>query len=480
MKSFRSAKGSNINIQDNFLVFLNDVLQVPGSGYQFAGGSVITFTEAPKSGDTCKIIFYRGSGSIDVIERNILETVKLGDGLTIGYDAGLGQSPTLQESERTVNFIESESTNLVKTLPYYGPGLSNNPITLRPVTWCRQTEDKIIDEKEVGKDRILYEASIYPSSYLIQSVGIGSTIAFVDTIRPFFNPINENDISLTFQKDIAILSQDSKVAAAATAIVSIAGTISSIQISDGGFGYTSSPTVTIENAVGFGSTAVGIASITAGIVTSISITGPGTGYTSTNVPNVLISPPAFSVEENTVNSYEGDFGIITGVSTTSVGVASTGVVFDFVIPNDSPLRNSSITGVTTVSGITTGYYFVVHRSNVGKGVTSLNSNGSTIGIGTTFLDNVYQAVAVSIAQTAVPGLGITHVAKVTVSLSSYNNLSGMGYSSFFGEYSWGRISLGSRKKESAYNAYVTNGYVGIATGTMIRRNSPLKYLNYIS
>ena len=478
LRSFRSSKGSNINIQDNFLVFLNDVLQVPGSGYQFTGGSVITFTEAPKSGDTCKVIFYRGSGSIDVIERNILETVKLGDGLTIGYDPGLGQSPILQEDERTVNSIES--TDLVKTLPYYGPGLVNNPTTLRPVTWCRQTEDKIIDEKEVGKDRILYEASIYPSSYLIQSVGIGSTVAFVDTIRPFFNPINENDTSLIFQKDIVIIPQENKVAAAATAVVSTAGTISSVQISDGGFGYTNTPTVTIENAVGFGSTAVGIASITAGIVTSISITGPGTGYTSTNVPNVLISPPSFSVEENTVNSYEGDFGIITGVSTTSVGVASTGLVFDFVIPNDSPLRNSSITGVTTISGIATGYYFVVHSSNVGKGVTTLNSNSSVIGIGTTFLDNVYQAVAVSIAQTAVPGLGITHVAKVTVNLTSYNNLSGIGYSNFYGEYSWGRISLGSREKEISYNAYTTNGYTGIATGTMFRRSSPLKYLNYIS
>ena len=476
--SIRAAKGSPINVQDNLLIFLNDVLQVPGSGYIFNGGSVITFTEAPKSGDTCKLIFYKGSGSIDVVERNILETVKVGDELTIGYDPGLGQSPTLQEDERTVNSIES--TDIVKTLPYYGPGLANNVLTTRPVTWCRQTEDKIVDEKEVGKDRILYEASIYPSSYLIQSVGIGSTVAFVDSIRPFFNPINENNISLTFQKDIVIISQDSKIAAAATAVVSTAGTIFSIQISDGGFGYTSTPTVTIENSVGFGSTAVGIASITAGIVTSISITGPGTGYTSTNAPNVLISPPSFSVEENTVNSYEGDFGFISGISTTTVGVASTGIVFDFVIPNDSPLRNASLTGVTTISGITTGYYFVVHSSNVGKGVTSLNSNGSVIGIGTTFLDNVYQAVAVSIAQTAVPGLGITHVAKITVSLTSYNNLSGIGYSNFYGEYSWGRISLSSREREVSYNAYNTNGYTGIATGTMFRRSSPLKYLNYIS
>ena len=476
--SIRSSKGSNINIQDNLLIFLNDVLQVPGSGYQFAGGSVITFAEPPKVGDTCKLIFYKGSGSIDVIERNILETIKIGDDLTIGYDSSIGQPSTLQEDERSVSSVDS--TDLVKTLPYYGPGLTNNSTLVRPVTWCRQTEDKIINEKEVGKDRMLYEALIYPSSYLIQSVGIGSTVAYVDSIRPFFNPLNENDISLTFQKDIVILSQDSKVSASATAVVSTAGTISSIIINDGGFGYINAPTVTIENSVGFGSTATATSFITAGIVTAISITGPGTGYTTTDIPNVLISPPAFSVEENTVFAYEGDFGIISGVSTTSVGVASTGIVFDFVIPKDSPLRNSSITGVTTISGITTGYYFVVHSSNVGKGVTSLGSNGSVIGIGTTFLDNVYQAVAVSIAQTSVTGFGVTYVAKVTVSLTSYNGLSGIGFSNFYGEYSWGRITLGSREKESSYNAYTSDGYVGLSTGAMIRRSSPLKYLNYIS
>jgi hypothetical protein len=96
---------------------------------------------------------------------------------------------------------------------------------------------------------------------------------------------------------------------------------------------------------------------------------------------------------------------------------------------------------------------VVHNSNVGKGVTSLNSNGSTVGVGSTFLDNVYQAVAVSIAQTSTPGLGVTYVAKVTASLTSYNGLSGIGFSNFYGEYSWGRIALGSREKEISYNAY---------------------------
>ena len=485
LQSFVSSPGSNIDIKNNLLVFVNDILQVPNNGYKFNGGSQITFTEPPKVGDTCKILFYKGTGSIDVIEREIIETVKDGDRLTIGYDSSLGQSQTLQETERTVAFVES--TNLVRTLPYYGPGISSSAV--RPVLWCRQTEDKIINGKEISKDRELYEPIINPFAYIIKSVGIGSTIIYVDNIRPFFNPLNENNSEgidpLKFQNEVTIISQNIKVGASATAIVSTAGTVSSINITDGGFGYNTAPSVKIETPVGLGTTqgATGIASITSGIVTSIIVsyggTETGTAYTTSNPPIVLIEPPSTFIEKDSVNSYQGDFGIITGISTTSVGIASTALVFDFAIPINSFLRNSSITGLTTISGISTGDYFVVYNSNVGSGVTSLDSSGSIVGMGTTFLDNIYQVVSVSIAQTSTVGLGITYVAKVVVSVSSYNNLTGIGFSNFYGEYSWGKISLKSRTKEKSYDAYTLGGYAGITTGTIVKRSSPLKYLNYI-
>ncbi len=476
--SIRSSKGSNINVQDALLVFVNDILQVPGEGYIFSAGSIITFTEPPKSGDTLKIIFYKGSGSVDVIDRNILETVKIGDDLTISYDPSLGQKPSLQEDERTVTSVNS--TDLVNTNPYFGPGNTSDETLIRPVTWCRQTEDKIINEKEIGKDRTLYEASIYPSAYLIQPVGVGSTIVYVDNLRPFFNQINENDISLEFQKDVMFIPQNSKVSSAATAIVSDVGEISSIVISDGGSGYVSAPQVTIENSIGLGTTATATASITAGIVTFISVNNVGTGYTNTNPPIVLIEPPSFQTESNSVYSYEGDFGIIVGIKTTSVGVASTGIVFDFLIPNNSFLRDSLVVGVTTVSGIQTGYYFTVYNSNVGNGATSLNSMGSVVGVGTLFLDNVYQVAEVSIAQTSTIGYGLTYVARVTTNISSYNNMTGIGGSNLYGEYSWGKIILNSRSKTNSYDAYTLNSVSGLSTGTIIRRSSPLKYINYIS
>ena len=118
---------------------------------------------------------------------------------------------------------------------------------LRPVKWCRQTEDKIINDIEVGKDRELYEPVINPTSTIIQSVGIGSTVVYVQSVRPFFNPKNEiSTANLTFQDKIKITRPaGSKVAAAATAVVSAAGTISSFTISEGGVGYGATPTVSI-------------------------------------------------------------------------------------------------------------------------------------------------------------------------------------------------------------------------------------------
>ena len=481
--SIRSFKGSNINVQDTLLVFINDTIQEPGKGYVFLpGGSTLRFTEPPKIGDTSKILFYRGSGSVDVVDVDILETIKIGDELTIGYDPSLGQSPTLQEESRTVTSINS--IDLVNTNPYFGSGITGDENMERPVKWCRQTEDKIINEQEVSKDRILYNAVINSLSYLIQPVGIESTVVYVDNIRPFFDQINENVQSLEFQKKVTFIPQESKVGASATAVVSIAGTITSIEVTNGGQGYLSLPLVTIQNSVGIGTTlsvnASAISSITSGNVTSIQIVNPGIGYTFTNPPIVLIEPPNTFNETNEVETYEGDFGYIVGIYTGSVGVASTALIFDFYISENSFLRDSSITGVTSISGIQTGYYFVTHNSSVGNSITSLDSSGFVVGIGTTFIDNVYQASAVSIAQTTVSGIGLTYVVRVTTSVQDYSSLVGINTYNFFGEYSWGKIQLKSRVKNIEYNAYTFNGVSGLTTSTILKRTNPLRFSDYIT
>jgi len=492
--SILSSKGSNIIVQDTLLVFLNDILQAPGKAYKFPGGSTITFIEPPKVGDRSKILFYRGSGSVDVLDVNILETVKEGDELTINYDPSVGQTPILQEEARTATIINS--TESVSTNPYFGPGNVSDRNLERPINWCRQTEDKIINQKTIGKSRIHYEAAITPTSYLIQPVGVGSTVLYIDNIRPFFNPTNENNVTLAFQKSITILSQDNKVGASATVVVSIAGTVSSIVISDGGVGYTTIPTVSISEPIGFGTTtaqntASAIATISGGVVTGIAVTLGGGGYISTTPPQVLIQSPSMTKETNTVSSYLGDSGIIVGFGTTA-----TGITFDFYIPTNSYLRDTSVVGTAlTVSGIGTGDYFLVYDSNIGSASTSITSkdiDNNTIGIGTDFVNNVYQVQSVSNVSVANTAIGIATVGTATTTIrrvsarvsgiSTISGYSGVGIGTTaisFGNFSWGKIVLLGRSKENTYNFYGNIGVGGISTSGVVKRTLPLKFENYI-
>ena len=240
--TIKSRPGSNIDVQATLLVFVNDILQVPGEGYIFNGGSTIEFTEAPKSGDTCKILFYKGTGDADVSSFDILETIKVGDTLQLNdYENNL-----YQENKRVITSIDS--TDVVETNPYIKPGVNRDSTYERPVTWCKQRNDKTINGQLIAKDRIIYEPLINPSSYLIQPLTEGETEIYVDNIAPFFNATNENT-TISYRNSITILSQDPKVGAAATAIVSAAGTITGLVVNNSGQGYVSSPTVTFSDPI---------------------------------------------------------------------------------------------------------------------------------------------------------------------------------------------------------------------------------------
>jgi len=105
-----------------------------------------------------------------------------------------------------------------------------------------------------------------------------------------------------------------------------------------------------------------------------------------------------------------------------------------------------------------------------------------LGIGTSFLDNVYEVAQVSIAQTMGIGIGLTYVAQVTVSVQDFNGLTGLGHSEFFGEYSWGRIATPPRVSPKVFTSYAgnSNGLSGISSSPLVERVNPLRYVNYIS
>ena len=479
--SIRAAKGSLIDVKQTILIFLNDVLQEPGIAYEFNGGSNITFVEAPKVGDTCAILFYRGTGGVDVINRDIIESLKLGDSVRIQATDSQNRLRFNQNSRIISGIATADSFT---TTPYNGAGLTTDRTITRPMVWCKQQDDLFIDNKAVTKDRALYGANILPKTNIIKAVGLGSTEIWTTGVFPLFDSYAEAlpEVKQTIQ----IINQDTKISAAATAIVSGLGTISSISITNSGLGYTVAPLVSIANSVGFGSAtrATATASITGTAVTSISVSSVGAGYTFTNPPVVLLTPPNFDREEIKNVDYSGDFGIISGVGTTSIGVATTGLIFDLLIPDGSPLRSTSVMGpgaARTISNIAAGYPFVVFESNIGQGVTSLDLGGTTLGIGSTCLDNVYEAVSVSVATTEAVGFGTTYVARVVVSVASTEGITGYGHSEFFGKFSWGRLQTFSRTGiAKTFTPILDNGITGITTGPVIIRKTPLKSVGYLT
>ena len=83
-------------------------------------------------------------------------------------------------------------------------------------------EDKFINNNSVPKTRTELETLVYPNTNLIQPVGLGSTVIFVENVKTVFDSSKEN---YDAQNKVRIASQDTIVGAIGTAIVSSAGTI---------------------------------------------------------------------------------------------------------------------------------------------------------------------------------------------------------------------------------------------------------------
>ena len=467
-----SKTGFDINVENCILVFIDGVLQVPGEGYSFSGGSILTFNEAPRSGAKSTILFYAGTGGIDTREVKVLEVIQPGDTVQIfdNTDRLDDQNP------RTVTDIVSVDT--VVTNLYGKQGISETN-EIRPIKWCPQDVDKFItssgstETSVATKDRIIYEPLVYPVAYLIKDANPTDTIIHVDNVKTFFDNVGESPVS----NDIFIISQDPKVTADLTANVSTGGSITGINISNPGFGYTAAPQIRISSPVGLGTTAIISSTIDAyGQIDSITIVNSGTGYTTSSLPRIIVEKPKEKVKVVEDVVYEGDFGIISGVGTTTIS-GSNIVVFDFYIPNDSFLRNSYVnsnpSSLIGISGIYTGCYFHVSNSNVGNSIISLTQADSVIGIGTSFMDNVYEVFDFSIKEKTVSGVGSTSVNEVLVKVQDNSSFVGINSGVYYGDYSWGKIYLPQVVSKS-FDAYPP----GITTSALIQRNY-LKYADYL-
>ena len=435
-----------IDFNTLLIIFVNGILQEPGVAYEFDGGTSFTFTQAPKVEDKVDIYFYKGS-SEDSELVNIYESVKPGDDIQVFSDNNkLGITTT--QNIRTIAGIES--VDVIETNLYNSQGIDE--INDKPVYWTKQKIDKIINGELISKSRLQIEPQIYPTAKIIKNVNINDTEIFVDNASLF-----TYEGSATFD-GIIISGVSDPISGLVTAVVSSAGTIQSLSINSVGSGYTgssvtvsiSSPPVSIVGfgttlSVGIGTTAEASISIVNGSLSTVTIVNPGSGYTSSNPPQVIVPLPD-PVYENITN--------ITGVVGTSgnvIGIATT-----VGIGTDLALKFT----LSSVNNLVVGYPIYIFNTSVGNGVTSIVSNDSSVvGIGTTFLDNIYY----------VSGKDTTS-GIITCNVHSQSSIVGIATTGNVGKFSWGRLSNISRSSNPvsiAVSGNIVNS--GLTTFPTIQR-----------
>ena len=375
------SSGSGIELQNNMLVFLNDVLQKPGIDYVFTGGTKFTFKDAPQPGSKFKIYFYVGS-SIDFREEDIDQTIKIGDQLRLQrYER------VFEQENRTI--YQLLSADSVETEIYGGVGISTDTSFIRPVLWRKQTSDLVINGLPVSKKRDYLEPSIYPNTNIIASVQSTDTKMYVKDSWAF-------------------------------------GKIDDL-------GQT---------------------------LNDITIVGLGTTVVSETVKGV---------------SYEGDYGLIKGIATSNTGINTTSpmLVID-VIPHPNIYDNVASNNKITRSAITAGDYFVLEKTYIGTGVTSIiNHVDSVVSIGNSFIDNVFYAnQVVSIGSS---GVRISANVKSIAGIDTTTLPTGLND---FGCFTWGSINISNRNDGTAKNFefFNENGLSGIETSAYVRRSRQFRLI----
>lgn len=172
--SLESTQGSEFDLSQNLLIFVNDVLQVPNDSYIFNGGTQIEFKEAPVGGSSIKLYFYEGySGDTEYVD--IIEPVKIGDKLQV-----IKTDKEIPETQFTRTVKKILTSDTLKTEIYDRKGLSEDSSTYRTIYFTPQSSDLIIGGERVSKSRVSL-ASTYRSYQLIKDtpgtfVGVGTDI----------------------------------------------------------------------------------------------------------------------------------------------------------------------------------------------------------------------------------------------------------------------------------------------------------------
>ena len=493
-----------IDLDAVLLIFVNGVLQQPGISYEFQGGATVTFKEAPtgetgpdlNDHDHVDIFFYKGEENVDVVIQDIQEEVKRGDQFRVLRNEAIDISTNNSTQENNRINKQNVGAKVIETDVYTGLGIDENQE--KPVRFEKQKVDIVINGEIVPKTRSSIEPQIYPTAKIIGDLtttnGPGTLVGdgiFVDDATPFLYEEDRYDQADLPVDALITHGETTNIRAAATATVSATGTITGLNITEPGSGYSgtvnvkiSSPPVEIFNpikpgtpSVGIGTTATATLSVSNGSVAFDQMTDEGFGYSQSNPPQVIIDPPAYETERITgIDQIQGYTGIITGIEQVKRNGSLDSALKIFF--NSVTKKKNNKFDFVDASTLKQGYPIFVKNTSEGDGTRSVfgTNAGGTVGIGTTFLDNVY------IVQFP-PLITGQSVGILTVHLHTSSNITGIttegsfnplniGVSTAVGEFHWGRLYGNGLKRSSNPIAIGVSGLTvdaGLSTFPTIQR-----------
>lgn len=226
--SLKTKKESDLRMENNIFVFINDVLQEPVYSYTWNGSRII-FKEAPIPNSKCTILFYRGS-DLDVMQIDPPKTIKIGDDVKIGENR---LDPVDRpQFERIVKRIVS--SDALDTFSYDSLGINTDTTKQRPLDWTKQTQDKIINGVLYSKSRPNLLSSAVPITKLISNLNKSDREIYVNNAFPLFSEIDNLPENIS---NVKIIDKGIIEPAFVDANVSTNGNIDSLTLTDGGQGF---------------------------------------------------------------------------------------------------------------------------------------------------------------------------------------------------------------------------------------------------
>ena len=241
--------------------------------------------------------------------------------------------------------------------------------------------------------------------------------------------------------------------------------------------------------------ATATASVTAGVITSINITDGGFGYRVGSSPPVIVQSDATKREDLFSVDAEGDFGDIVGINTWLPGSASVLPRLAFTLKsqfNDNTNLGYGYSSLNSLgvnfSGLEKGDFFTIYDSSlvVGHaltGITTSSGANQPVGMVTSgdYLGGVFRVEQITTGD-AISGL-VTVTCAFQPGPTPYGNNTiqvGVGTTAttdtFWGKYSWGKL-LGYQNRgagnPTSFLVNPMNGNVGLSTAAVVSRKKPL-------